>query len=65
MNLAQLREWLKAEAKKSKQPSLPVRASAGVPVSELAEIVSAAREAGFAHVVLGAEEPAVESTGRR
>jgi len=65
LNLAQLREWLKTEAKKLKHPSLLVRASAGVPVSELAEIVSSAREAGFGRVVLGAEEaPSDSSAGR-
>lgn len=58
LNLPQLRDWLKREAQKSRQPSLLVRASAGVPVSELADIVSAAKEAGFVRVVLGAEEPA-------
>lgn len=57
LNLAQLREWLKAEAQKSKQPSLLVRASAEVPMTELTDIVSVAREAGYTRVVLGAEEP--------
>lgn len=57
LNMAQLREWLKVEAKKSKQPSLLVRASVGVPVEELADIVSAAHAARF-RVVIGAEEPA-------
>lgn len=65
LNLAQLREWLKVEAAKSKNPSLLVRASADVPVSNLAEIVSAAREAGFGRVVLGAEEPAAEAAQPR
>lgn len=59
LNKAQLREWLRAEAAKLREPSLLVRASADVPVSEVAEIVSAAREAGFMRVVLGAEELAV------
>lgn len=63
LNMAQLREWLKVEAKKSKQPSLLVRAGAGVPVSQLADIVSAAREAGFVRVVLGAEERAAGGAG--
>ena len=58
LNMAQLRQWLQVEAKKSRQRSLLVRASVGVPVEEIADIVSAAREAGFAHIVLGAEEPA-------
>lgn len=58
LNLPQLREWLKAEARKLKQPSLLIRASADVPVSRLAEIVGAATDAGFVRVVVGAEEPA-------
>ena len=58
LSMAQLREWLKAEAKRNKHPSLLVRMSAGVPVSVQNEIASAAREAGFASVILAAEEPA-------
>ncbi|HWA87982.1 MAG TPA: biopolymer transporter ExbD [Opitutus sp.] len=58
LNMAQLQQWLKAEAKKSRRPSLLVRASVGVPVEEIAKIVSAAQEAGFVRIVLGAEEPA-------
>ncbi len=58
LNIAQLREWLRSEAGKLREPSLLIRASADVPVSELAEIVGAAREAGFVRVVLGAEEAA-------
>lgn len=63
LNMAQLRQWLQTEAKKSRQPSLLVRASVGVPVEEMADIVSAAREAGFVHIVLGAEEPASKPAG--
>lgn len=63
LNLPQLREWLKAEAQKLKEPSLLVRADADVPVSRLAEIVSAATEAGFTRVVLGAEQPAASADG--
>jgi biopolymer transport protein ExbD len=59
LSMAQLREWLKAEAKKNKHPSLLVRMSAGVPVSVQNEIVSAARTAGFgSSITLAAEEPA-------
>ncbi|HYP16877.1 MAG TPA: biopolymer transporter ExbD [Opitutus sp.] len=61
LNLAQLREWLRAEAAKSSEPSLLVRASADVPVAELTEIASVAREAGFVRVVLGAEEPPADA----
>lgn len=56
LSLPQLREWLKAEAKRNKHPSLLVRMSAGVPVSLQTDIVSAAREAGFNSVMLAAEE---------
>lgn len=65
LNLAQLREWLRTEAAKLKEPSLLVRASAGVPLAQLAEIVSAAQEAGFTRIVVGAEEPAGGETGGR
>lgn len=65
LNLAQLREWLKAEAGKLREPSLLIRASAGVPLSQLAEIVSAAQEAGFTRIVVGAEEPADGGAGGR
>jgi biopolymer transport protein ExbD len=59
LSMAQLREWLKAEAKQHKHPSLLVRMSAGVPVSVQNEIVSAARDAGFgSNITLAAEEPA-------
>jgi biopolymer transport protein ExbD len=60
VNMKQLEEWLRAEAKKLRQPSLLVRASADVPIAQLTEIVSAARAAGFTRVVWGAEEPPVE-----
>jgi len=60
LTMDQLREWLKGEARKTKNPSLLVRMSAGVPVSVQNDIVSAAREAGFGpNIVLAAEEPGV------
>ena len=65
LSLPQLREWLKAEAKKTKHPSLLVRMSAGVPVSVQTEIASAAREAGFGSVILAAEDPATKATPGR
>lgn len=64
MDMTQLKAWLNMEARKLKHPSLLVRASKGVPISQLTEIVSAAREAGFTRVVWGAEEPA-EKHGER
>lgn len=60
MNMDQLTDWLRREAKGLRDPSLLVRASAGVPVSQLTEIVSVAREAGFIRVVWGAEAPLSE-----
>lgn len=60
VNMNQLQEWLRAEAKKLKDPSLLVRASSEVPIAQLTDIVSVAREAGFTRVVWGAEEPVEE-----
>jgi len=57
LSMPQLREWLKAEARKSREPSLLVRADGAVPIDRLAEIYSAATDAGFKRIVLGAEEP--------
>ncbi len=57
INFEQLRGWLKAQAKKTKQPSLLVRYSTKVSITDLTDIVSAARAEGFS-VVLGALEPA-------
>jgi biopolymer transport protein ExbD len=58
MNMDQLRDWLRTEARKFRDPSLLVRASVGVPISQLTAIVSAAKEAGFTRVVWGVEEQA-------
>ena len=57
LNFAQLKEWLRAQAKEAPEPSLLVRVNAGVPVAELIDISSVAREAGFVRVLWGAEEP--------
>ena len=62
-DLPRLREWLKAEAKKVRQPSLLVKASEGVSLGELGDIWSAAHEAGFT-VLWAAEEPAATAGGR-
>jgi biopolymer transport protein ExbD len=56
LNKLQLREWLRVEAKTVSEPVLLVRAHAEVPVSELTEISTAAREAGFVRVQLAVEE---------
>jgi biopolymer transport protein ExbD len=56
VGVGQLREWLKARAVATgPRPTLLVRASAGMPVSELMEIEDAAHDAGF-RVLLGAQE---------
>jgi biopolymer transport protein ExbD len=54
-DLSRLRDWLSAEGKKSRHPTLLVRAGSGVSGGLVATITSAAREAGFS-VVWGAEE---------
>jgi biopolymer transport protein ExbD len=65
VDIGQLREWLNARAAKvGQQPTLLVRASAGVPLSQLIEIEGAAHDAGF-KVLLAAEEkdmPGVDDT---
>lgn len=65
LNMAQLQQWLKTKAKESRRPSLLVRASVGVPVEEIAKIVSAAQAAGFVRIEFGAEEPASDAGGGR
>jgi biopolymer transport protein ExbD len=57
VEMAQLPEWLRRQARADAHPSLLVRASAGVTLAEVTAIQSAAREAGFLAVVLAAEEP--------
>ena len=47
IDLARLKIWLEGEAKTVKTPVLLVRASADVPVSELVDIYTVARAAGF------------------
>jgi biopolymer transport protein ExbD len=56
MNLAQLSAWLQAEAAKTPQPVLLVKASSGVTSAQLAEISNAAHAARF-RVIWAAEEP--------
>ena len=55
-NIGGLEEWLRQKAKGTKAPLLLVRGSAGVPMSVLAEISSAAAGAGF-EVLWAASEP--------
>jgi biopolymer transport protein ExbD len=61
-DLPHLRDWLQKQAKKTVRPSLLIRADVGVEAGELAEILSAAREAGFT-VLWAAEEPPATSNG--
>ncbi len=64
ITLPQLRDWLKVRAKASKHPLLLVRAHAQMPLEDIAEIQAAAKEAGYAGIVLGAEEPSAVRGGR-
>lgn len=56
INMGQLNEWLEAQGKATQGASLLVRASAAIPLSDLTEITSAARNAGF-QVQIAALEP--------
>lgn len=60
----QLQDWLNAQARTEKHPSLLVRASSGVPSGLLARILGMARVAGFS-VVVAAEEPKSGTAGVR
>lgn len=61
LSMPQLKEWLKEEARKTKDPVLLVRASSEVAFEDLTEIHSAARDAGFVRIVWAAEPPAETS----
>ena len=61
----QIGEWLNREAKTARQPSLLIKASAGVPTALSARVMGMASTAGFA-VTLAAEEPKLPAeSGRR
>jgi len=64
LNLQQLSDWLKIEAKNTQNPVLLVRASADVPMEDLTDIYTVAKEAGFERVIWGAEAPAAQTTER-
>jgi biopolymer transport protein ExbD len=57
VGLPRLREWLAAEAKTTKQPSLGVLADAQTSYGELVAVRSAAYDAGFVRVVWSAADP--------
>jgi len=63
LNFTQLGEWLKAEAKTSKAPVLLVQANADVPMADLADLNTLAKEAGFLWVQFAANEPAAQPGG--
>ena len=63
LNLKQLSDWLKAEAKTTKAPVLLVQASADVPMADLADINTVAKEAGFVWVQFAANEPEAKPAG--
>jgi biopolymer transport protein ExbD len=55
VDMGQLRQWLRAQAAPGPRPTLLIRASSEVTLSELVAIESAAQEAGFL-VLIGAED---------
>lgn len=56
VDMGQLHDWLKSKAAGGSHPTLLIRASSEVSLSELVEIRGAAREAGFGNVLIGAED---------
>ena len=56
LNMDQLLGWLDQRSKTTHDPSLLVRANATIPVSDLTDIISAARNAGF-RIQVAALEP--------
>jgi biopolymer transport protein ExbD len=58
VDMGQLGEWLATRAARERTPTLLIRASAEVTLSELIEIEGAAHNAGF-KVLLGAEDRGV------
>jgi biopolymer transport protein ExbD len=56
VDMGQLHDWLRVRAAQEVRPTLLIRASSEVSLSELVEIQGAARAAGFGKVLIGAEE---------
>ncbi len=56
LNMDQLTGWLSKQGKETDEASLLVRANANIPVSDLTDIISAARNSGF-RVQVAALEP--------
>lgn len=63
ITLKRLGDWLKEEAKTTKEPALLVRADAGVKTSQMTQIAELARAAGF-RVVWAAQEPSKPNGSR-
>ena len=63
LNWTQFGEWLKAAAKTTKTPVLLVQANADVPMADLADLNTLAKEAGFLWVQFAANEPAAQPVG--
>jgi biopolymer transport protein ExbD len=59
VDMGQLHDWLKARAAHDARPTLLIRASKEVNLSELIEIQEAARTAGFVKVLIGAMDRGV------
>jgi len=56
LDLGQLGGWLKAQAARDREPSLLIRASAGVTLDDLMKIQTEAIDAGFVAVAWAAED---------
>src|SRR5271154_6845332 len=56
VDMDQLHDWLKVRATHEVRPTLLIRASKEVSLSELVEIQGVARSAGFGRVLIGAED---------
>ncbi len=65
IDMKMLRVWLEQEAKKTKRPSLLVLVGAAASATDFTDIASVAHAAGFMHVQMGAQEPAVPAGGER
>ena len=63
LNWKQFGDWLKTAAKTTRAPVLLVQASAGVPMADLADILTVAQEAGFSRVQFAADRPALMPGG--
>jgi biopolymer transport protein ExbD len=62
LSLPKFGEWLKEQAKTTKNPTLLVRAGAAVPLSLLTTIKGLADESGF-RVIAAADEPVAKPSG--